>query len=477
MEAHALRAGAHGGHAKVGSLRRIASDDRLVARVRSGDARAFEALFERYQRPILSFCRHMLGSAEEAEDAAQHTFLAAYNGITGSERHIHLRAWLYTIARNHCLSQLRARREQRPLEDVEPAVEGLAAEVQRRADLRDMLRDLARLPEDQRAALVLSELGDLSHDEIAEVVGCRREKVRALVFQARSSLSASRQARETSCQEIREQLATLSGGALRRTGLRRHLRDCTGCREFAGEVKRQRGAMALVLPVIPSAGLKTGVLSGIGAGGAVAGAGVGGTGGLAALLANVGASKVAVAVVVAAGAAGGGVATVDAIEDGARKTTPVVAPAPSESAVSTRVALTGSATPAGVEPTRAGGAHAPGKQSGGVANGKNAKGERGRSETAPGRAGTSPGRAGTSPGLARTTPGRSRANRGSTKSRRRAPLRRRNSPAPPPRAESAPAKPAPPPQSNSGGNSTSAPAQSRPEAVLPDLGGAVPKAR
>ena len=120
---------------------------------------------------------------------------------------------------------------------VEPSTEHLAAEVDRRNDLRDLLRDVAGLPEEQRAALVLSELGDMGHDEIAAVLGCRREKVKALVFQARSSLIASRTARETPCAEIREQIATLRGGSLRRTELRRHLRECPGCREFRDQVR------------------------------------------------------------------------------------------------------------------------------------------------------------------------------------------------------------------------------------------------
>src|SRR2546430_12726517 len=119
-----------------------------------------------------------------------------------------------------------------------------------------MLSDIARLPDDQRAALVLAELGDLDHGDIAAVVGCPKEKVKALVFQDRSSLALSRQARETSCEDIREQLATLRGGALRRTALRRHLRGCAGCREFRDEVRRQRSAMAVLLPVVPAAGLK-----------------------------------------------------------------------------------------------------------------------------------------------------------------------------------------------------------------------------
>src|SRR5204863_1674492 len=113
-----------------------------------------------------------------------------------------------------------------PLEDAEPATEGLASEVQQREDVRNMLVDLRRLPEDQRAALVLAELGSLSHEEIADVVGCPRAKVKALVFQARRSLAASRLARETPCSEVREQLSTLAGGALRRGPLRRHVQEC-----------------------------------------------------------------------------------------------------------------------------------------------------------------------------------------------------------------------------------------------------------
>jgi RNA polymerase sigma factor (sigma-70 family) len=253
-------------------LLRLASDERLVERARAGSESAFEAIFDRHHRGILAFCRHMLGSVEEAEDAVQHTFLAAYRELAGSNnRTIQLRPWLYTIARNRCITTLRTRRRESAGALVEPSTEHLAAEVDRRNDLRELLRDVAGLPEDQRAALVLSELGDMGHDEIAEVLGCRREKVKALVFQARSSLIASRTARETPCAEIREQIAVLRGGSLRRTELRRHLRECAGCREFRDQVRTQRRDLAVVLPVAPTVGLKAAVLGG----GAGAGAGAG----------------------------------------------------------------------------------------------------------------------------------------------------------------------------------------------------------
>ena len=212
-------------------LLRLASDERLVEGVRGGSEAAFEVLYDRYHRGVLGFCRHILGSVEEAEDALQHTFLSAYRELAGSDKPVVLRPWLYTIARNRCLTMLRGRARQASGELVEPPTEHLAAAVERRHELRDLLRDVAGLREEQRSALVLSEIGDMSHDEIGHVLGCRREKVKALVFQARSSLIASRTARETPCEEIRQQLANLSGGSLRRNTLRRHLRQCAGCRE------------------------------------------------------------------------------------------------------------------------------------------------------------------------------------------------------------------------------------------------------
>jgi RNA polymerase sigma factor (sigma-70 family) len=258
-------------------LPRGRSDEALVARVRAGDERAFELVFDRYHRGLLAFCRHMLGAGEEAEDALQHTFMAAYRALRTTDRPIRLKAWLYTIARNRCLSILRARREQVALDEGHAAADGLAADIDRRAELRGLLADLEQLAEEQRAALVLFELGDHSHDEIAEVLGVRREKVKALVFQARESLAGWRRARETPCVEIREQLATARGAALKRATLRRHVARCEGCAEFEREVRRQRVAMAAVLPVVPAVGLKAAVLGAIGAGGAGASAGGGGT--------------------------------------------------------------------------------------------------------------------------------------------------------------------------------------------------------
>ena len=196
---------------------------------------------------------------------------------------------------------LRARRE-RPLADHEaPATEHLSTEAQRRQDLRDLLGDVARLPEEQRAALVLAELGAVSHDEIALVLNVPRQKVKALVFQARTSLAASRKARETPCEEIREQVANLRGGALRRTTLHRHLRECAGCRAFRDEVALQRKTLAVALPVIPTVGLKEAAL------GAAFGSGSAGGGAAAVSASGALAAKALVAVALVGGGTTAGV--------------------------------------------------------------------------------------------------------------------------------------------------------------------------
>ncbi len=296
-------------------------DGRLVEEVRRGNDAAFEVIYDRHHRGILAFARHMLSSREEAEDAVQYVFTQAYNGMHRSDRELYLKAWLYTIARNRCLSMLRARREQ-PGELGELATAGLGEAVQQRVEVRELLEDMRELPEDQRAALVLSELGDLSHADVAQVLGCEPMKIKSLVFQARSALIESRTARETPCVEIREQLATLRGGALRRSALRKHLRVCPGCSEFREDVRRQRQLLAVALPVVPSVGLKASALSAVGlsssSGGLAAGSGAamgsgaaatsGTTAGTAAGLASGSLVKVAAVVVAAATAVGGGAA-------------------------------------------------------------------------------------------------------------------------------------------------------------------------
>jgi RNA polymerase sigma factor (sigma-70 family) len=198
---------------------RLVGDERLVEQLRAGNLSAFEEIYDRHQRGILAFCRHMLGSQQEAEDALQHTFIAAYRSLLGDQRQIALRAWLYVVARNRCLSLLRARRQHAAIDHaatLASVTAGLSVEVERREDLRALLSDLQRLPEDQRAALILAELEAHSHQEIAVILDVPASKVKALIFQARTTLISRRQTRDGACEAIREQLAAVRGCAATR---------------------------------------------------------------------------------------------------------------------------------------------------------------------------------------------------------------------------------------------------------------------
>jgi RNA polymerase sigma factor (sigma-70 family) len=318
---------------------RASSDERLVKRIRSGSEEAFTALYERYHARLLSFCRHMLGSQAEAEDAVQQCFVNAYRDIVAGEKQLRVRPWLYRIARNQCLSALRSRRYDTELDSDQLALRGLTEEVLERADLRDLLRDLGRLPHDQREALVLSELNDNSHAEVAEILDCDREKVKSLVFQARSSLIKSREARALPCAEVQRQLSVLRGGSLRRAHLRRHLSECPACRAFHEEVKRQRAALALVLPVVPSASLKLGAPAVLAAAKAGTGAAAGGAassgvaaGSTATLAAKLGVSGSAIKGAVAAVAVTAAVGGAAGVEVATHRATPPASRAPASSA-------------------------------------------------------------------------------------------------------------------------------------------------
>ena len=322
-------------------------DERLAGLVGAGDASAFETLYDRHHAPLLAFCRHMLGNRDDGEDALQQAFLRAHQALAGGRAPDRVRPWLFAIARNRCLTLIAARREAAlPADDIEPSFDGLAADVERRADLRELVSDLGRLPVDQREALVLAELGDLSHPDIARVIGCSPAKVKALVFQARTTLIAERDARRTPCDEIRTLLDTARAGLLRRGALRRHLRQCDPCAAYRVAIERQRTGLALVLPVAPTAGLKAAVLAGaggLGAGGAetaAAAAAALGAGALAAPGGGVAGSAVAAggvavkalvvkAAVVAAIAAGGGAAVHDVGAAKSRMRLPRSRPRPS----------------------------------------------------------------------------------------------------------------------------------------------------
>src|SRR3954467_1446442 len=135
-------------------LLRTQSDERLVTLARDGSEAAFEAIVDRYRKPLLRACRRVLPEAG-AEDALQHTLLAAWKGLQRGDEVRELRPWLYRIAHNTSLNQLRM--SGYDFDELQESLRvGDAAddELERRAVVRQTLAGLAALPERQREALL-----------------------------------------------------------------------------------------------------------------------------------------------------------------------------------------------------------------------------------------------------------------------------------------------------------------------------------
>jgi RNA polymerase sigma factor (sigma-70 family) len=277
LEASALQHVAQEGLRGPIPLLRLQSDERLVLLTRRGNQAAYEALVARYQSRLLAFCRHMLGSREDAEDVLQEVFAAAFNAMLADERPLNVRPWLYRIARNRSLNHLRrAQAIGVDSMDVHLSEHGAstADKVHKREEFRLLVQDVQGLPETQRTALLLREIDALSYEQIAEAMETTVPGIKSLLVRARVSLAEAAEARLLSCDEVREELGEVAEG-LKRTSppVRRHLRTCERCAGFRKQLKDTNRALAAVFPVGPLLLFKKLVLAQLGT---TAGAGAGG---------------------------------------------------------------------------------------------------------------------------------------------------------------------------------------------------------
>jgi len=261
MEVSALKySGGIGLHGRP-ALLRLQSDERLIAYLRKGNTAAFEVLFARYEARLMAFCRHLLGSREDAEDVLQEVMTAAFNAIIADERAINVRPWLYRIARNRSLNHLRrARSIASDTMDSHFSDHGAstADKVHDREEFRLLVGDIHELPETQKTALVLREMDALSYDQIAEAMETTVPSVKSLLVRARVSLAEAAEARLLSCDEVRIELGEMAEGLRRRPTplVRRHLRSCDRCTVFRSQLRHTNKALAALMPIGPLVVLK-----------------------------------------------------------------------------------------------------------------------------------------------------------------------------------------------------------------------------
>jgi RNA polymerase sigma factor (sigma-70 family) len=211
------------------ALLRSQTDARLVDLTRDGNERAFEAIVQRYRRPLLRYCSRLLPPTR-AEDAVQQAFLSAHRAIHAGDADLNLRPWLYRIAHNASLNLLR----QHGFDHVEMSeeIDGVETPPQafeRGERLRTVVAAVQELPERQRSAIVLQAVEGRSYDEIAAELGVTDGAVRQLLNRARNTLReaaaaltpsglitriASSGGEATVAERVAQALAAGGGGAL-----------------------------------------------------------------------------------------------------------------------------------------------------------------------------------------------------------------------------------------------------------------------
>jgi RNA polymerase sigma-70 factor, ECF subfamily len=179
------------------------TDESLMARLQGGEDLALNELMARWERPLAGYLMRQVGNETAALDLAEETFVRVFESRHRFEGRSTFRTWLYTIATNLCRNHHRWRARHPNVSFDAPAGsdgdtslgETLSAsgptpaELASTGDEAHLVREaIAQLPEEQRVALLLFEYQDLSHAEIAEILGCSAKAVETRLYRARQTL-------------------------------------------------------------------------------------------------------------------------------------------------------------------------------------------------------------------------------------------------------------------------------------------------
>jgi len=178
-------------------------DAALMLRARRGDRAAFAGLVDKYKQPVMNFIHRSLRDEAESEDLAQNVFLQAWKSRGRYRQTAKFSTWLFTIARNLCLNEIR-RRSRHPAESIEEEHAEHEDQPHRQYEDKSQIAPpekllhgelvqkieeaLAGLPENQRTAILLCRQEDLSYEEIAEILDCSLSATKSLIHRGRETL-------------------------------------------------------------------------------------------------------------------------------------------------------------------------------------------------------------------------------------------------------------------------------------------------
>ncbi len=178
-------------------------DAALMLRVKRGDRAAFTELVDKYKQPVMNFVFRSLRDEIEAEDLAQNVFLQVYKSRSRYKQTAKFTTFLFTIARNLCLNELRRRsrhpaesleethtdNEDQPARQIEDKTQIAAPENVLHSELAEKIEEaLNELPENQRSAILLCRQDDLSYEEIAKILRCSLSATKSLIHRGREAL-------------------------------------------------------------------------------------------------------------------------------------------------------------------------------------------------------------------------------------------------------------------------------------------------
>ena len=178
-------------------------DAALMLRVKQGDRDAFEELVEKYKQPVINLVYRTLPDATEAEDLAQHVFLQVFKSAHRYEVSAKFTTWLFTIARNLCLNEIRRRvrhpadsldetfadNDEQPMRQAEDVKTFSPPDSLLQSELEEKVEEaLAELPEKQRTAILMCRGDEFSYEDIADVLECSVSATKSLIHRGRETL-------------------------------------------------------------------------------------------------------------------------------------------------------------------------------------------------------------------------------------------------------------------------------------------------
>jgi len=250
--------------------RRRGPDPDIVARARqaqAGDEQAFTDLFQTLHPAVLNYAYQILGDGPSAEDVTQDAFVVAHQRLGMLGPPYDFKSWVFRIAGNLAIDQIRADRRLVDIEDADlmaepPTTRRPPEREARRAEQQRLIRrTLDRLPAAYRQALVLREVHDLSYDELARALECSYDSARQLVHRARlrfrdmHGLRLTMASGSERCRELGDLVSAFHDGELSgeaEAAVRKHIATCAQCRETQADLRSIAALLAVLPPLMPS---------------------------------------------------------------------------------------------------------------------------------------------------------------------------------------------------------------------------------